>query len=84
MNLHEVDRRFIKEIRQRIPNICVRRSGERILFESLLSGCCAISGFGRHLGLADHSPRFPLRALSPRSSQLQLSSVCVQCLQAQN
>ena len=30
--------------------------GKRILFVLLLSGCCAISGFGRHLGLADHSP----------------------------
>ena len=29
---------------------------EHILFVSLLSGCCAISGFGCHLGLADHSP----------------------------
>ena len=34
------------------------KTGERILFVSLLSGCCAISGFGRHLGLADHSIRF--------------------------
>ena len=33
-------------------------SGERILFVSLLSGCCTISGFRRHLGLAKQSPRF--------------------------
>ena len=39
--------------------------GERLLSVSLLSGCCAISGFGRHLGLADHSPRFHARALNP-------------------
>ena len=36
-----------------------------ILFVSLLSGCCAISGFERHLRLADHSPRFHVRALNP-------------------
>ena len=39
--------------------------GERILFVSLLSGCLAISGFERHLGLADHPPRFHARALNP-------------------
>ena len=39
--------------------------GERMLFVSLLPGCCAISGFGCHLGLADHSPRFHARALNP-------------------
>ena len=36
-----------------------------ILFVSLLSGCCAISGFERHLRLADHSPRFHVRTLNP-------------------
>ena len=32
--------------------------GEHILFVLLLSGYCVISGFERHLGLADHLPRF--------------------------
>ena len=40
--------------------------GEHILFMSLLSGCCAISGFGCHLGLAGHSPRFHARAFESR------------------
>ena len=40
--------------------------GECILFMSLLSRCCAISGFGCHLGLVDHSPQiqFHGRALN--------------------
>ena len=33
--------------------------------DSFQSGCDAISGFGRHLGLADHSPRFHARTSSP-------------------
>ena len=36
--------------------------GECIPFVSLLSGCCAISEFVRHLTLADHSPQFDARA----------------------
>ena len=36
-----------------------------MLFVSLLSGCCAISGFGHDLGLADHLPQFHARALNP-------------------
>ena len=45
---------------------------QHTLYVLLLSGCCTISGFGSHLGLADHSPWFDTRASSPWSSQLQL------------
>ena len=47
-----------------LPTLVLLRStlGERILFVSLFPGYCAISGFGRHLGLADQSPRFHVRA----------------------
>ena len=48
-----------------LPKLLRSTLGEGILLVSLLSGCCAISGFGRHLGLADNSLRFHSRALNP-------------------
>lgn len=38
--------------------------GRRIPIVSILSGCCLISKFGRHPGMADHSPRFHAKPLN--------------------